>query len=75
MGFLAAREVIQRYEHQPALVGGYKADLRIYVVVESIKPLRIYVYRAGLIRHATQQNQPPDPRNMGNVSMTVLMAR
>ncbi|VDD74120.1 unnamed protein product [Mesocestoides corti] len=69
MGFLPARHVVQQYEHQPVLVGGYKADLRIYVVVESIQPLRIHVYRDGLVRLASQRYQPPDPSNMKNSKM------
>ena len=67
MGFLAAREVVQQYEDNPLLVNGYKADLRIYVVLESIKPLRIHVYRDGLVRLASQPYQTPDPMNMKNV--------
>lgn len=67
MGFLSAREVIQQYEDNPVLVNGYKADLRIYVVLESIKPLRIHIYRDGLVRLASQPYQTPGPMNMKNV--------
>jgi tubulin polyglutamylase TTLL9 len=38
----------QRYVDQPYLVGGKKFDLRIYALVTSYNPLRIYLYRWGM---------------------------
>ncbi|VDN12437.1 unnamed protein product [Dibothriocephalus latus] len=67
LGYLPAKEVVQRYEDHPVLVDGYKADLRIYVVLESVSPLRIHVYRDGLVRLASQRYEPPDPVNMHKV--------
>lgn len=37
----------QRYVDQPYLVGGKKFDLRIYALVTSYNPLRVYLYRWG----------------------------
>ena len=37
----------------PFLLDGYKFDLRIYVALTSINPLRIYIYEEGLVRFAT----------------------
>ncbi|KAF4520504.1 hypothetical protein B566_EDAN004827 [Ephemera danica] len=45
--------VVQRYIAQPYLINGSKFDLRLYVFVSSIDPLRIYLYDDGLVRFAS----------------------
>jgi len=47
--------VISRYVTNPLLINGHKFDLRIYVCVTSFEPLRIYVYKEGLARFASEQ--------------------
>ncbi|CAI6350938.1 unnamed protein product [Macrosiphum euphorbiae] len=47
--------VVQRYVKNPMLIGGYKYDLRLYVLVPSFHPLTIYVYREGLTRFSTDK--------------------
>ena len=47
--------VVSEYVDDPLLIDGLKFDLRIYVALTSINPLRIYVYEDGLVRFATQK--------------------
>ena len=49
----AHRYIASHYVDSPLLINGYKFDLRIYVAITSINPLRIYMYEEGLVRFAT----------------------
>ncbi len=47
--------IVSQYISNPMLVNGYKFDIRIYVVLTSVNPLRIYIYEEGLVRFATEK--------------------
>lgn len=42
--------VVQRYLQYPLLVGGKKFDMRMYCLVTSFSPLKVYMYRRGFAR-------------------------
>lgn len=43
--------------------------MRVYVLVASVDPLRLYIYHQGLTRFATQKYEPPTKDNMEDVCM------
>ena len=54
---------------QPHLIDGLKYDLRIYVLVAGCDPLRMYVYKEGLARLATEEYVAPNHRNLSDMCM------
>ncbi|GMH42805.1 hypothetical protein BSKO_10724 [Bryopsis sp. KO-2023] len=46
--------LVQRYIHNPLTIHGYKVDVRLYVGVTSLDPLRVYLFEDGLVRFATE---------------------
>eukprot|EP00818_Percolomonas_sp_WS_P007205 CAMPEP_0117451362 /NCGR_PEP_ID=MMETSP0759-20121206/8966_1 /TAXON_ID=63605 /ORGANISM="Percolomonas cosmopolitus, Strain WS" /LENGTH=682 /DNA_ID=CAMNT_0005243955 /DNA_START=234 /DNA_END=2279 /DNA_ORIENTATION=+ len=61
--------VVQHYIGNPYLLDGYKFDLRIYVLVRSVDPLRVYVFNEGLVRICTEPYHKPTSRNISNQYM------
>ena len=46
--------LISRYISKPHLINNKKYDLRVYVLISSLYPLKIYIYKEGLVRFATE---------------------
>ena len=56
--------LISRYIDKPHLINKKKYDLRIYVLIISFSPLRIYLYNNGLTRFATEDYKRGDFDNV-----------
>lgn len=50
--------IVSRYIASPLLINSLKFDLRIYVLVSSYEPLRVYIYEEGLARFASETYKP-----------------
>lgn len=57
--------VAQVYVHRPLLINSFKFDLRIYALVTCVDPLRILLYKEGLVRLCTTPYKTPDVNNVG----------
>ena len=66
---LSSTHVAQRYISDPLLIEKKKFDLRIYVLVTSCDPLRIYLFQDGLVRFCTQDFVKPNKNNLNNTCM------
>ncbi|RKP20609.1 TTL-domain-containing protein [Rozella allomycis CSF55] len=56
--------IVQKYLHKPYLIDGKKFDMRIYVLITSCDPLRIFLYKEGLGRFATESYKEPNYFNL-----------
>jgi tubulin polyglutamylase TTLL6/13 len=54
---------------KPYLIDGLKFDLRLYVLINGIEPMRIYMFKDGLARLATVPYKKPALSNMSNLFM------
>jgi hypothetical protein len=58
--------IVQEYVMRPLLIESKKFDLRVYVLVTSVRHLSIMVYYDGLVRICAEPYQKPTDANMGN---------
>ncbi|XP_053776360.1 tubulin polyglutamylase TTLL7 isoform X2 [Desmodus rotundus] len=61
--------IVQEYIDKPFLMEGYKFDLRIYILVTSCDPLKIFLYHDGLVRMGTEKYIPPNESNLTQLYM------
>ena len=56
--------IAQRYVDSPLLLDGYKMDVRVYVLLHSLHPLQLTLFRDGLVRLCTEAYETPSPSNL-----------
>ncbi|XP_066298387.1 tubulin polyglutamylase TTLL7-like isoform X2 [Branchiostoma lanceolatum] len=61
--------IVQEYMDKPFLLDGYKFDLRVYVLVTSCDPLRVFLYQDGLVRMGTEKYHSPTDGNIDELCM------
>ena len=61
--------VVQFYIDKPYLMEKMKFDLRLYVLVTGVNPLRIYLSREGLARLSTKMYDEVDDENLDDMMM------
>ncbi|XP_025714973.2 tubulin polyglutamylase TTLL6 isoform X3 [Callorhinus ursinus] len=61
--------ICQLYISKPFIIDGFKFDLRIYVLMTSCDPLRIFAYNEGLARFATTSYSHPSTDNLDDICM------
>ncbi len=58
--------MVQEYLHRPHLYNGHKYVLRCYVVIQSVDPLRVYWYKEGFAKLASEPYST-DPTSLKNL--------
>uniref|UniRef100_A0A8D8R7R3 Tubulin polyglutamylase TTLL13P n=1 Tax=Cacopsylla melanoneura TaxID=428564 RepID=A0A8D8R7R3_9HEMI len=59
-------DICQAYIANPFLIDGYKFDIRVYTLLTSCDPMRLYAYNNGLARFATVKYEKPNESNINN---------
>lgn len=58
--------IVQEYVHRPLLLEGKKFDLRVYVLLTSIRNPSIFIFNDGLVRICTEPYEAPTEENVKN---------
>uniref|UniRef100_A0A452UKW0 Tubulin tyrosine ligase like 6 n=1 Tax=Ursus maritimus TaxID=29073 RepID=A0A452UKW0_URSMA len=66
---VSLERVLEMKSYQPFIIDGFKFDLRIYVLMTSCDPLRIFAYNEGLARFATTSYSHPSIDNLDDICM------
>lgn len=59
-----AKWLVQEYVGNPHLMNGRKYVLRLYALITSVEPLRLYLYREGSAKLASESYVEADPENL-----------
>ena len=55
------------------LIEDLKFDIRLYVMLLSVDPLRIYLFKEGMARFSTEPYKLPNKKNMSNMFKNMLV--
>lgn len=61
--------IVQEYLDKTLLIDGFKCDMRIYVLMTSCDPLKLFLFDDGLIRMGTERYSSP---NEGNIVISIF---
>ncbi len=58
--------LVSKYIEKPHIINNKKYDLRLYIVITSFTPLKIYLYQDGLVRFASEEYSTVNNSNKYN---------
>ena len=58
--------IAQQYIDDPCLLNGHKVDMRVYVLVSSLRPLTLHIFHDGLARVCTEPYRRPSAVNLSH---------